>query len=253
MSNKQRIFIVIGLIAIIVVSFVSGLLIGQKNSPKNDLAISAVYGETFYASIESIKQYDDGSFHINVKGLEVNDINYRGDFTFKVDDSINMTWRGKKINVSDLKEGDNISITFTDEIINSISPTPLDEVVKVQLLRDEENLAKTYNLDILNIDEISSVTIDTLSEFRKVKGITDKETIEIVYNVFNNKTTQIESVNDNPINPDILFSVTFKNDKGNYKSAYIYKKDNQYYIEQHYNGIYETSLDDFKTIEEIAK
>lgn len=30
-------------------------------------------------------------------------------------------------------------------------------------------------------------------------------------------------------------------------------KDNKYYIEQPYNGIYETSLDAFKTIEEISK
>lgn len=137
MSNKQRIFIVIGLTLIIVVSFISGLLIGQKNSPKNNLAVSEVYGETFYASIESIKQYNDGSFHINVKGLEVNDINYRGDFTFKVDDSINMTWRGKKINVSNLKEGNTISITFVDEVFSDISPTPLTEVVKIQILDDE--------------------------------------------------------------------------------------------------------------------
>lgn len=150
MSNIQKILIVVGLIVIIVVSFIRGLLIGQKNTAKN-------------------------------------------------------------------------------------------------------NLAKTYNLDILNLNEISSVTIDTLSEFGKVKEITDKETIETVYNVFNDKTTQIESVNDNPINPEILFSVTFKNDNGDYKLAYIYKKDNKYYIEQPYNGIYETSLDSFKTIEKITK
>lgn len=117
----------------------------------------------------------------------------------------------------------------------------------------KNNLAKTYNLDILNLDQISSITIDTLSEFGKAKEITDKETIEKVYNVFNNKTTQIESVNDNPINPEILFSVTFKNNNGDYKLAYIYKKDNKYYIEQPYNGIYETSLGNFKIIEEISK
>ena len=104
----------------------------------DDLAISkVVYGQTFYAKIESIKQYNDGSFHVNVKGLEVNDINYRGNFTFKVDDSIKMTWRGEEVKVTDLKEGSNISITFTDEIINEISPTLLEEVVKIQILDDE--------------------------------------------------------------------------------------------------------------------
>ncbi len=137
MKNKQKVFIVIGILVIIGVSFGVGLFIGQKNVPKNDLAINKVESQTFYANIESIKQYNDGSFHLNVTGLEVNDINYRGNFTFKVDDSMDMTWRGEKVKVSDLKEGNNISITFTDETIMSISPTPLREVIKIQILDDE--------------------------------------------------------------------------------------------------------------------
>lgn len=137
MSNKQKIFILIGLVAIIGVSFSIGLFIGYKNAPKNDLAVQKAYSQTFYANIESIKQYNDGSFHLNVTGLEVNDINYRGNFTFKVDDSMDMTWRGEKVKVSDLKVGSNISITFTDEILNSISPTPLSEVEKIQILNDD--------------------------------------------------------------------------------------------------------------------
>lgn len=137
MNNNQKIFIVIGILAIIVVSFSLGLFVGQNNAPKNDLAISKVIGQTFYANIESIKQYNDGSFHLNVTGLEVNDINYRGNFTFKVDDSMDMTWRGEKVKVSDFKVGNNIAITFTDEMLISISPTPLTEVVKIQILDDE--------------------------------------------------------------------------------------------------------------------
>ncbi len=137
MSCKQKVLIIIGILVIIGISFVVGLFVGQRNAPKNDLAIRKVYGQTFYANIESIKQYNDGSFHLNVKGLELNDINYRGNFTFKVDDSMDMTWRGEKIKVSDLKIGNNISITFTDEMLTSISPTPLTEVVKIQVLDDE--------------------------------------------------------------------------------------------------------------------
>lgn len=137
MKNKKMIFISMGVLIIICISFVGGLLIGQGNAPKNDLAISKVVGQTFYANIESIKQYNDGSFYLNVKGLEVNDINYRGNFTFTVDDSMDMTWRGEKIKVSDLKEGNTISITFVDEVLSDISPTPLTEVVKIQILDDE--------------------------------------------------------------------------------------------------------------------
>lgn len=137
MKSTQKILIIIGIIIIIGVSFVLGIFVGQMNAPKNDLAFTKVSGQTFYANIESIKQYNDGSFHINVKGLDVNDINYRGNFTFKVDDNMDMSWRGEKVKVSDLKEGNNISITFTDETVNDISPTPLREVIKIQILDDE--------------------------------------------------------------------------------------------------------------------
>lgn len=186
MSSKQKVFIVIGMIVIIGVSFVVGLFIGQQNAPKNDLAIRKVVGQTFYANIDSIKQYNDGSFHLNVKGLEINDINYRGNFTFKVDDSIDMTWRGEKINISDLKEGDNISITFTDEIINDISPTPLEEVVKVQLLRDDvEKQENEINNKVTTIDiqetGLSSVT-------PPIKYTLNQEEIYTIFSIIDNLT-----------------------------------------------------------------
>lgn len=138
MYVKQKVFIIIGIITIILVSFLVGLYIGKKNVVKDELAMSKqVYGQTFYANIENIKEYNNGGFYINVRGLEVNDINYRGKFTFNINDNIDMTWRGEKIGISDLKEGDIISITFTDKDLMDISPTPLKEVVKVQLLEDE--------------------------------------------------------------------------------------------------------------------
>jgi len=133
MNNKPKISIVLGLIVIIGISFASGLFVGNKTS----LLTPKVYGHTFYATIESIKQYNDGSIHITAKGLEINDINYRNDFTFKVDDSIKITWIGGKLKASDLKIGNNISITFTDEIITTVIPTPLKEVVEIQVLDDE--------------------------------------------------------------------------------------------------------------------
>lgn len=85
------------------------------------------------------------------------------------------------------------------------------------------------------------------------KEFNDEESIEEIYEVFADKKTHIESVNDIPVNPDILYFVKFKNDSGNYKSAYIYKKDNQYYIEQPYNGIYQVTEDEYTRIEKVVK
>ena len=48
--------------------------------------------------------------------------------------------------------------------------------------------------------------------------------INEIYNIFSEKTTNVESVNDNPSNPDILYLITFNNSKDESKSAYVYKK-----------------------------
>lgn len=135
LTGKEKIIAVCILIILFCVGFVFGTISIKILNEKN--IVNSDNDEfTFYATIESIKQYDDGSFHINVKGLEVNDINYRGIFTFTVDDNINITWRGTNIKVSDLRIRNNISITFTDKSITDIIPTPLMEVKKIQLLDD---------------------------------------------------------------------------------------------------------------------
>ncbi len=118
---------------------------------------------------------------------------------------------------------------------------------------EELNKNKEYAINLFELEEISSITIDTLAQYDNEKEFKDEETIEEIYEVFANKKTSIESVNDIPVNPDILYFVKLKNNSGNYKSAYIYKKDNQYYIEQPYNGIYQVTEDEYTKIEKIIK
>ena len=110
-----------------------------------------------------------------------------------------------------------------------------EEIQKYEKEFEEElNKNKEYVINLFELKEISSITIDTLAQY-------------------DNEKTHIESVNDIPVNPDILYFVKFKNDSGNYKSAYIYKKDNQYYIEQPYNGIYQITEDEYTRIEKVVK
>ena len=118
---------------------------------------------------------------------------------------------------------------------------------------EELNKNKEYAINLFELEEISSITIDTLAQYDNEKEFKDEETIEEIYEVFADKKTSIESVNDIPVNPDILYVVKLKNNSGNYKSAYIYKKDNQYYIEQPYNGIYQVTEDEYTKIEKIIK
>ena len=130
-----------------------------------------------------------------------------------------------------------------------------NEEMKVYEEKYEEELNKNkeYVINLFELKEISSITIDTLAQYDNKKEFKDKESIEEIYEVFADKKTNVESVNDIPVNPDILYFVKFKNDSGNYKSAYIYKKDNQYYIEQPYNGIYQVTEDEYTMIEEAVK
>ena len=109
-----------------------------------------------------------------------------------------------------------------------------NEEMKVYEEKYEEELNKNkeYVINLFELKEISSITIDTLAQYDNKKEFKDKESIEEIYEVFADKKTNVESVNDIPVNPDILYFVKFKNESGNYKSAYIYKKGNQYYIEQ---------------------
>lgn len=230
MSNNKKILVIIGMIAIIGVSFAIGLLVGQKNAPKNDLAVSNVYEQTFYASIESIKQYNDGSFHINVKGLEVNDINYRGNFTFKVDDNIDMTWRGKKIGISNLKEGDNISITFTDEIVDAINPAPLREVIKVQLLRDDtEKQENEINNKVTTID-IQETGLSSVTPAKKYT--LNQEEIYTIFSIIDNLTFSKETCDGIPT----YFIKYNSKEKEGFVTYGIEIFENEYHITSEENG-----------------
>lgn len=67
-----------------------------KNSSKDN--------NTFYATIKRISEYN-GITSVLIEGLESNDINYRGEFDFSIDNDTQLLWKNTKIKLSDLKEG----------------------------------------------------------------------------------------------------------------------------------------------------
>lgn len=110
----------------------------------------------------------------------------------------------------------------------------------------------SYTIDIFDLEEIISISIDTLEQSNNIKEFSDKETINTIYDIFQDKTTYTQSINDNPTDPDILYFITFKNKDNELKSVYVYQKNSNYYIEQPYNGIYELSKADFLIIATLA-
>ena len=88
--------------------------------------------QTFYATVSDIR---DNA--VTVTGMEVNDINFRGEFCFSVTEETEITWRYTDISLGDLEAGDNVSITFTGEVMET-SPAQIQGVEMIQLLDDEK-------------------------------------------------------------------------------------------------------------------
>ena len=57
-------------------------------------------------------------------------------FDFSIDNDTELLWNNTKIEISDLKEGQNVSITSTGEVLESY-PAQLTEVTKIIVLEDE--------------------------------------------------------------------------------------------------------------------
>ena len=92
-------------------------------------------GDVFNAKIKEIRE-NNGITTILIEGLETNDINHRGEFDFSIDNDTELLWNNTKIEISDLKEGQNVSITSTGEVLESY-PAQLTKVTKIIVLEDE--------------------------------------------------------------------------------------------------------------------
>ena len=109
--------------------------IGYKNAYDDfeyGLSQSTAIPYTFYAEITDIRERT-----IQVTGLSVNDINFRGDFVFPVYEETELEWRYTEIEFAELNIGDTIAITFDGEIKETY-PAQLEGVFKIQLLDDEK-------------------------------------------------------------------------------------------------------------------
>jgi len=98
-------------------------------SGNNDSIGSSI---VFYAEI---LERNGNYFH--VKGLSVNDINFRGEFTFSAKEDTALIWCGTNITLDDLDVGDNISITFSGGVLET-DPAQINNIKAIKLLDDEK-------------------------------------------------------------------------------------------------------------------
>lgn len=139
MNKKINIFI--SVIVVIVISLIS-YFIGYKKAYddyERGLDNHKLSYHTFYATITDIR--DTGlsidNTALTVKGLEINDINFRGDFEFIITEATEIEWRNTIIEKEELEIGDNISIIFTGSI-QETDPAKIEDVLKIQLLDDKK-------------------------------------------------------------------------------------------------------------------
>ena len=104
----------------------------EEELQKNDYNIE---NNVFNARKKEIREYN-GITTILIEGLESNDINHRGEFDFSVDNDTELLWKEAKIELSSLKEGQNVSINSTGEVLESY-PAQLTKVTKIIVLEDE--------------------------------------------------------------------------------------------------------------------
>ncbi len=93
---------------------------------------SILYSQTFYATVTDIQDN-----RLTVKGMEINDINFRGEFCFSVVEETKIIWRGTSISIEELNVGDNLSITFIGDVLET-EPGQIEQVEVIQLLDDEK-------------------------------------------------------------------------------------------------------------------
>lgn len=130
MDRKKRIFVFIIFVLLYSVA-IGGIFYFVGYSSALGQLGDSTQSQTFYATISDMKDNV-----ITVKGMEVNDINFRGNFLFSVENETRLIWRYTHISLDDLDVGDNISITFSG-LIQETDPARITQVDLIQLLDDE--------------------------------------------------------------------------------------------------------------------
>jgi len=70
-----------------------------------------------------------------VRGLDVNDINGRGEYTFSAKENTRLVWHVTDIPLSDFDVGDRIAFYYNGLVLDS-NPAQVQNVVKIKLLDD---------------------------------------------------------------------------------------------------------------------
>lgn len=129
MTPPYKVAIVLTIAVLIVgilISYFSGYKAGYDSYEKR-VKTSAFDIQTFYAEVKEV-----GDNTILVEGISLNDESHRGEFRYDVWEETKLEWHNTPISLSDLDEGDLVSITLIT------GGGGITDIFKIQLLDDEK-------------------------------------------------------------------------------------------------------------------
>lgn len=113
---------------------------------------------------------------------------------------------------------------------------------------------KNYELNLPEQEKLKSITIEIQAN---QKEIMDTQEIQDIIYVLNNsgkgRNTKQESINDFPVNTENIITVKFNFEEEGTSTIFVYIRNDNYYIEQPYNGIYKISGDEYNSIEKYIR
>ncbi len=120
-SRVAAVLTIIFLLVAVIISFFIKQGISNPKTPEGQIDADAFYAE--------VKEVGDNT--VTVTGIPLNDESYRGEFTYELYDGIPLEWHGQPISLSDLDEGDLVSVILLTDIGGT------EDVFKIKLLDDE--------------------------------------------------------------------------------------------------------------------
>ena len=111
---------------------------------------------------------------------------------------------------------------------------------------------RTYNLNLPQLEKLESISLE---QDTNKKVINDNEKMKDIINILNERerTSKEESIQDSPVNTTNKIKIDFNFKETGASTLFVYERNNKYYIEQPYNGIYRISMDEYNSMEKYIK
>lgn len=118
--DMAALLIIVFLLFAVLMSFVLGFRMGYHALDNDEGQIDI---HAFYAEVKEV-----GTETITVKGLQLNDADYRSEFTFQLYEGLMIERHNQPISLSDIDKGDLVSIVLLTDI------SGVEDVFKIQLI-----------------------------------------------------------------------------------------------------------------------